>query len=207
MNVTIASFQELSDSTAKLFDDFQQETTGLEQDIRKQVGDLHEFHPQMQKIESLEKRMRTSKARAEALGSRLDTMRNEVDRWDKREIEWQKRTNQRLRIFWGIVTASILAVLVAILLQHWPSDESTPGFRTLPKALKMSNFTTSGPTPMKDGASTETSENEKARSSGLSAFAYIDSPSTTQADGHISLGADDAVRFADRDPLQIFDEL
>ncbi|KAL4971852.1 hypothetical protein BDW66DRAFT_16732 [Aspergillus desertorum] len=139
LNVTIASFQELSDTMFKLFDDFQLETTGLEQDIRKQIGDLHDFQPQLQRIEALEERMRASQTRAKALGNKLDAMRNEIERWDKREMEWQMRTNQRLRVFWGAVTAIMLAALVAIILQHWPSEETTPGFKTLPKTSKFAN--------------------------------------------------------------------
>ncbi|PWY65291.1 hypothetical protein BO94DRAFT_340486, partial [Aspergillus sclerotioniger CBS 115572] len=50
LNSTIASFQELSNSTTALFDDFQRETSGLDQEIRKQVGELKEFQPQLERI-------------------------------------------------------------------------------------------------------------------------------------------------------------
>ncbi|KAI9927320.1 hypothetical protein MW887_003707 [Aspergillus wentii] len=54
LNSTISSFQELSDSTSALFDGFEREVTGLDQEIRKQIGELKGFQPQIQKIESLE---------------------------------------------------------------------------------------------------------------------------------------------------------
>ncbi|KAL6234299.1 hypothetical protein BDW75DRAFT_169085 [Aspergillus navahoensis] len=205
LNVTIASFQELSDTTSKLFDDFQRETSGLEQDIRKQIGDLHEFQPQMQRIEVLEERMRASRTRAKALGNRLDAMRNEIERWDKQEMEWQMRTNRRLRIFWGIITAVILTALVAIVLQHWPRGETLPGFKTLPKALKLTNNPAHNPLPEKNGA---------FFTSLRSGYPMTPKPSdpsgttsTVQTDIPTSYGADEAARPADYDPLRIFDEL
>ncbi|KAL4887897.1 hypothetical protein BDV59DRAFT_206549 [Aspergillus ambiguus] len=117
LNTTVASFQELSDSTTTLLTDFERETVRLEQDIRKQIGDLHEFQPQIQRIEDLEERMRAGRARASALSDRLELMRAEIDRWEKREVEFQTRVNRRLRIFWAVVAAAFLAALLAVLLQ------------------------------------------------------------------------------------------
>ncbi|RDW64290.1 uncharacterized protein DSM5745_09701 [Aspergillus mulundensis] len=205
LNVTVASFQELSDTVSKLFDDFQRETTGLEQDLRKQIGDLHEFQPQVQRIEALEKRMRDSKTRAKVLGNRLEAMRNEVERWDKREMEWQMRTNQRLRIFRGIVTAAILAVLLAIVFQHWPSDETTPGFRAVPKALKPPNIPSHVPLPKKAVARSKNSKGEYTMTAEPSIL--MDNGSTIQPDTPTSSGTEAAPRPPDYDPLRILDEL
>ncbi|KAL5333599.1 hypothetical protein BJX70DRAFT_380474 [Aspergillus crustosus] len=206
LNVTIASFQELSDSASKLFDDFQRETTGLEQDIWKQIGDLHDFQPQLQRIEALEERMRASKTRAKDLGNRLEAMRNEIERWDKREIEWQTRTNQRLRIFWGLVITAILAILVAIVLQHWPSDEAPPGFRTIPRALKIPSIPSRNPLPKQHDGFSGYIEQEYAWPADPSSLAYIGTPTTTTDRTTLS-GSDSATNPADYDPLRILDEI
>ncbi|KAL2840156.1 hypothetical protein BJY01DRAFT_236846 [Aspergillus pseudoustus] len=197
LNVTIASFQELSDSTSKMFEDFQRESTCLQQDIRKQVADLDEFHPQMQKIEALEERMRASKARAKTLGNRLEAMRTEIERWDKREMEWQMRTNQRLRMFWGFVTAAILAILVAIVIQHWPGEKASPGFRTIPKALTLPNLPSGVPLQKKPDTK--------------DGYAWSPEPSVlahnTSSSASTSLEGDEAAQPTDHDPLRMFDEL
>lgn len=207
LNVTIASFQDLSDSTSRLFDDFKQETTSLEQDIQKQIGDLHEFHPQMQRVEALEERMRDNKTRAKTLGNRLETMRNEIEMWDKREMEWQMRTNRRLRIFWGGFTAAILAILVVTVLRHWPSEGMSPGFRTLPKALKLSNTPIHTPLSKQHDAFPGNSEDEYGLPSEPTALVYSDIPSVTKIYTHAPSAADETTRPADYDPLRIFDEL
>ncbi|KAL4733946.1 hypothetical protein BDV11DRAFT_199187 [Aspergillus similis] len=205
LTMTIVSLQELSDTTSKLFDDFQQETTGLEQDIRKQIGDLHEFQPQVQKIEALEERMRASKTRAKALGNRLDAMRSEIERWDKREMEWQMRTNKRLRIFWGIITSVILAAMIAIILQHWPSEETSPGFKALPKSLKPTNNPAHIPHSKEKGAFSLGSRCEYPMTPEPSDL--DGATGTVRKDIPISIEADEAERSADYDPLRIFDEL
>lgn len=118
---TIMSLRELSTSTSALFNDFERETTCLDQEIRKQIGELKEFQPQIQKIESLEGRMRAGRQKANDLGNRLDKMRSEIEAWERREADWQARVGQRLRIFWAVVACSILVLLAAVTIQNRPT--------------------------------------------------------------------------------------
>lgn len=125
LNLTIASFQELSDSASTLLGDFERETAGLDQDIRKQLEDLKGFGPQIQKADALEQRMQAGRQRVEELGKRLETVRYEIDSWEQRETEWQKRTSRRLRIFWGIVTSALLVLVLSLVLQYRPHLQSS----------------------------------------------------------------------------------
>ncbi|GFF37611.1 hypothetical protein IFM58399_04952 [Aspergillus lentulus] len=118
---TFASFQELSDSASTIFDDFERETSVLDGDIRRQIGDLKDFQPHMRKIERLEERMRSGKKKADALGKRLEAIRNQIDLWEKREVEWQTRVGRRLRIFWVVVALSVLVFLVVLISQKSPA--------------------------------------------------------------------------------------
>ncbi|KAJ5827788.1 Cgr1 [Penicillium robsamsonii] len=120
LNSTISLFQELSDSASTLLNDFERETVGLDQDIRKQLNDLKGFQPQVQKADALEQRMKAGRQRVEELGRRLETVRHEIDSWEQRETEWQTRTSRRLRIFWGIVTSALLVLVLALVIQNWP---------------------------------------------------------------------------------------
>ncbi|OQE40800.1 hypothetical protein PENCOP_c005G06860 [Penicillium coprophilum] len=120
LHSTISLFQELSDSASTLLNDFERETAGLDQDIRKQLNDLKGFEPQIQKADALEQRMRAGRQRVEELGKRLETVRHEIDSWEQRETEWQTRTSRRLRIFWGIVTSALLMLVLALIIQNWP---------------------------------------------------------------------------------------
>ncbi|KAF9889493.1 hypothetical protein FE257_007202 [Aspergillus nanangensis] len=122
LNTTVSSFQELADSTSTLFADFERETASLEQDVRKQIGELREFQPQIQRIESFEERMRVGRARASALSGKLEAMRAEIDHWEKREVEYQTRINRRLRLFWAVAIGGILTVVVALAIQNWSSQ-------------------------------------------------------------------------------------
>ncbi|KAJ5186031.1 Cgr1 [Penicillium cf. griseofulvum] len=120
LNSTISLFQELSDSASTLLNDFERETAGLDQDIRKQLNDLKGFEPQIQKADALEQRMKAGRQRVEELAKRLETVRHEIDSWEQRETEWQTRTSRRLRIFWGIVTSAMLVLVLALVIQNWP---------------------------------------------------------------------------------------
>ncbi|KAH8432526.1 uncharacterized protein LDX57_010162 [Aspergillus melleus] len=124
---TIASFQELFESTSALFDDFEKETKNLGQEIQKQILEFKEFRPQVQKVEALEQRMKAGRTRADALNERLEVMRTRIDCWEKREVECQRRINRGLRIFWIVVTTACVAVLVALVAQSWSVESSASG--------------------------------------------------------------------------------
>lgn len=123
LNATIASFQELSDSASTLLNDFERETAGLDQEIRKQINELKGFEPHVQKADALEERMKAGRRRVEDLGNRLEVVRQEIDSWERREAEWQTRVSRRLRIFWMIVTSAVLVLALAIILQNWPTSQ------------------------------------------------------------------------------------
>ncbi|RAL06871.1 uncharacterized protein BO97DRAFT_481658 [Aspergillus homomorphus CBS 101889] len=118
LNATLSSFQELLSSTSSLFADFERETSSLDQEIRKQIGELKEFQPQFNRIEALESRMKLGRVKAQELNDRLETMRDEIDRWEKKEMDWQDRVNRRLRMFWALVAAGVFAMLLVIAIQN-----------------------------------------------------------------------------------------
>lgn len=120
LNTTITSFQGLADSTTEIYNEFDREVASMDQEIRRQVGELQEFQPQLEEIGVLEDRMKRSRQRAEALEGRLEMMRKDIDRWEKRETAWQTRIGRRLRTLWGVVGTAVLAVVVTVVVQNWP---------------------------------------------------------------------------------------
>ncbi|KAJ5086284.1 hypothetical protein NUU61_007591 [Penicillium alfredii] len=126
LNSTITLFQELSDSASTLLTDFERETAGLDQEIRKQINDLKGFEPHREKADALEARMKLGKQRVEGLGHRLEAVGHEIDSWERRETEWQTRISRRLRIFWTFVTGTLLVLVLAVVVQNWPAIRSFP---------------------------------------------------------------------------------
>ncbi|KAJ5112078.1 hypothetical protein N7532_000123 [Penicillium argentinense] len=121
LNSTIGSFQDLSDSAATLLADFDHETSTLDQEIRKQIIELKNFEPQSQKADALQERMNQGRKRVEDLGARLESVKSDIDSWERREMEWQERTSRRLRIFWAVIGGAFFACILAWFLQNWPS--------------------------------------------------------------------------------------
>jgi septal ring factor EnvC (AmiA/AmiB activator) len=125
------SFQELVDSSSALYDDFQRETRNVNQECRKQIEDLQGFEPQVRKIEALERRMSVAREKVAALGNRLDEVREEIDGWERREVEWQARVTRRLRIMWAVMGTAIVVLIIAVIVQNWPTPESRSDMETL----------------------------------------------------------------------------
>ncbi|KAJ5909185.1 hypothetical protein N7495_001867 [Penicillium taxi] len=151
LNTTIASFQDLSDSAAKLLSNFERETAELDQGVQKQIQDLQGFKPQIQKADALEKRMILGRQRVEELGKRLEKDQQEIDRWERRESEWQSRTSRRLRIFWALVASSVLVLLLALVLPRSPeislSNDEAPISIPIPTPTSVLNLLSSSAHP------------------------------------------------------------
>lgn len=139
MNSTISSFQELSDSTSALSNDFERESTGLDQEIRKQLEEFKGFDPQSQKVLALEERMRAGKKKVEELSTRLEIARSDIDDWEKREHELQIRNSRRLRIFWTAVAASVLVLVLAVAIRSWQASEPSPAVGSVSQAPTVSS--------------------------------------------------------------------
>lgn len=60
----------------------------------------------------------------ETLGSRLEAVKSEIESWERREMEWQERISRRLRIFWAVVGSAFMVLVLAVVLQNWPSLEA-----------------------------------------------------------------------------------
>ncbi|KAJ5963135.1 hypothetical protein N7481_013440 [Penicillium waksmanii] len=123
LNSTIASFQDLSESAATFLNEFDRETSTLDTEIRKQIIDLKGFTPQSDKSKSLESRMKSGREKVEQLGTRLQAVKSEIDRWERRELDWQERISRRLRIFWAVVGSAVMVLVLGVVLQNWPGIE------------------------------------------------------------------------------------
>jgi hypothetical protein len=95
----------------------------LDTEIRKQIIDLKGFTPQSDKSKALESRMKSGRDKVEELGTRLAAVKSEIDRWERRELDWQERISRRLRIFWAVVGSAVMVLVVGVVLQNWPRIE------------------------------------------------------------------------------------
>jgi hypothetical protein len=139
LHATIDRFQELADSTSYLYKEFQRESTSRNHETRKQLEDLKGLGSQVQKINMLEKRMKVGRERVEELGKRLDTVKAEIDGWERREMEWQARVSRRLRILWTVMGTVILIVVIAAVVQSWPPPGSPSEAETLSRMAMLMN--------------------------------------------------------------------
>ena len=117
LDSTIASFQDLCDSIVALSSDFERESSGLDQDIRRQLEEFKGFNSQAQQVHALEERMKLGKEKANLLSSRLRATGSELDDMETKELGLQTRINQRLRILWAVVAVGILSIIIAITVK------------------------------------------------------------------------------------------
>ncbi|CRG89899.1 hypothetical protein PISL3812_06938 [Talaromyces islandicus] len=192
---TIRAFQDLVDSSSTLQDDFERDNANLEQDFRRQLGEFKQFCPQIDRIDVLEKRMSAGRNKMEALGKRLDSVRQEIEGWERRENEWQARVSRRLRIFWAIIITATVLVVIAYVVQEWPvkfslSDDLLPSHQP-----EISHVVTGGIHPvLPEDSNAEVESPFITRSSTRTATSASESQTTR-------------TQYESSDPLRLFDEL
>ncbi|KAI1941849.1 hypothetical protein LOZ66_001330 [Ophidiomyces ophidiicola] len=118
----ITSFQRLRDFTAAVDTDFTRDATKLVQDTNKHIADFDEFSPQIRRIEALESRMKNCQETALQLDKRLQVVREQIQVWDRKEIEWQNMVSRRLRILWAVMVCTLLLLTVVGLVDHLKPD-------------------------------------------------------------------------------------
>ncbi|WEW58557.1 hypothetical protein PRK78_004025 [Emydomyces testavorans] len=116
---TIHSFHNLRTLTTNLNTDFNREATNLVQDTRRQITDFQAFAPQIRKIEALERRMNSCRETALQLDKRLETVREQIEAWDRKEVEWQRSVSRRLRILWAVMGTVLLLVAAVGLVERF----------------------------------------------------------------------------------------
>lgn len=109
----------------------------MEHDIRRQLEEFQGFHPQIRKIDALEKRMNAGRDKVQALGDRLDAVRKEIDGWERREGEWQARVSRRLRILWAVMGTAMVVLVIAYVVQTWPVVAPSSSGTDVPSRMEM----------------------------------------------------------------------
>jgi hypothetical protein len=111
---TIHSFRELLSVTNTFSREFTTQSNTLLIETENSINDFKNFSLQSSRISELEKRLKRGRERAEELATRLDVVRERVEAWEKREGDWERRANRRLRILWGSFATAL--ILIAVLL-------------------------------------------------------------------------------------------
>nr|KMM64201.1 hypothetical protein CPAG_00553 [Coccidioides posadasii RMSCC 3488] len=127
---TIQSFQSLCELTTNLDTDFNNQAAKLVQETRKQITDFQGFVPQIHKVEALERRMNDCREKALKLDKRLEAVRERIDAWDRKEVEWQKRVSRRLRILWAVMGTVVLLLAAVGLVDHFKLRSASEGLGT-----------------------------------------------------------------------------
>lgn len=166
--------------------------------------------------------MKKGRQRVEELGKRLEAVRRQIDSWEERETEWQTRISRRLRIFWGIVGSAFLVLVLALVVQNWPTISSphqskapVPVPAELTELAKLVNESSAGPAHLLDTWESLLGVHDPANASGSSWYPSSlaerrqrleDAQATPSASASASSRAeqDDTT---EHDPLRLLDEL
>lgn len=95
LHSTIASLQELSDSSHALHQNFLDDSAGVEKEFQGIIKGFNDFSDQKHNVNELVARLDSAKQRTETLSARLEASRKRVELWEAREKEWQKKTSSK----------------------------------------------------------------------------------------------------------------
>ncbi|KAJ6783371.1 hypothetical protein PWT90_10825 [Aphanocladium album] len=112
LHSTIASLKGLAETSHGIYDTFEKDSRGLENQIATQLGAVGHFQNHQTKVASLQKRINKGRARVRTLSDRLDAVRRRIETWERADRQWQERTRRRLKIVWSVMSVAVLVLLV-----------------------------------------------------------------------------------------------
>jgi len=118
LHSAIPPFQDLADLSLDLHVDFKREIDNLERDIHSRVDESKGFVTQIQRIETLEARMRAGGEKAVSLGGRLEVVKRKISAWERREGEWQARISRRLWVLWAAMGVFAMVMVAAMTVER-----------------------------------------------------------------------------------------
>jgi hypothetical protein len=116
------SMKELAGMTRRLSEEFQSESELVVNDIETQLDGLGAFEDQQKRILELKERVKTRREQIEALGRRVDVVRERIEGWEKAEGEWHEKTRKRLRILWMVIATCGVLLLGLMWFLYTPKD-------------------------------------------------------------------------------------
>ncbi|EGX96766.1 hypothetical protein CCM_01424 [Cordyceps militaris CM01] len=114
LHSTITSLKGLAETSRRIYDTFEKDSRGLENQIATQLGAMGHFQNHQSKVTSLQKRINKGRSRVQALSERVDTVRQRIEKWESADRQWQERTRRRLKIVWSVMSVAVL-VLIALM--------------------------------------------------------------------------------------------
>ncbi|KAK7745470.1 hypothetical protein SLS53_002968 [Cytospora paraplurivora] len=109
---TIVSLKKLASASASTNDSFVAESRSFLSEAQAQLDAFGQFDEQEKHVQALEARVHKGQERIEALSTRVDVVRQKVERWERADREWQERTRRRLKSIWGVVLGLALVLLL-----------------------------------------------------------------------------------------------
>lgn len=125
LHSTVASLKDLAETSHGIYDKFEKDSRGLENQIATKLGSMGHFQNHQTKVTSLQKRINRGRSKVKVLSDRLDVVRERIERWERADKHWQERTRRRLKIMWSVTSVAVL--LLAVLL--WTVSSSADGGR------------------------------------------------------------------------------
>lgn len=109
---TIVSLKELASASVSTNDNFVAESRSFLAEAQARLDAFGQFDEQEKHVQALEARVHKGRDRIEALSTRVDVVRQKVERWERADREWQERTRRRLKSIWGVVLGLALVLLL-----------------------------------------------------------------------------------------------
>lgn len=114
LHATVTSLQGLAETSHGIYDRFEKDSRGLENQTATQLGAMGHFHNHQTKVATLQKRINKGRTRVKALSDRLDLVRRRIERWERADRQWQERTRRRLKIIWSVMSVAALVLIVLV---------------------------------------------------------------------------------------------
>ena len=119
----VQSFQSLSTQTQELVSNFAREASTLETAVKNKLETFQTgFHERETRVRRLEERGTRATTKAQQLGARLETARQRVEAWEKREGAERRRRSRFWKSAWTLLLVVMLVGFFGLTWRAWREE-------------------------------------------------------------------------------------
>lgn len=115
---TVMALQNLAEESRRLHCQFEDDTKTLQRETKSTIDGFGQLSEQEKTINEFISKLQSSKIETQKLNERLETARNRIEVYERRECARQSKRRKQWHATWGTLVGVVVLILVVILLKN-----------------------------------------------------------------------------------------
>lgn len=114
----VVALQHLAEESRRMHSHFDEDTSALQRETERTIAGFGQLQEQEKNINELISKLQNSKTETQKLNERLESARNRIEVYERREHAQQSKRRKQWHATWGTLVGLVVLIVVAIVLKN-----------------------------------------------------------------------------------------